>query len=102
MCIRDSFCSTIVSFTIGFLLNKFVVFTESYLRGRIQLFRYLLAFLLNLILNYFLLKFFVEYLGWDAFLSQVITIAVVVTVSYISQSRFSFRSHPSSGKAGRR
>ena len=51
-----SFCC---SFIIGFILNKYVVFTTSKLRGHIQLFRYFLSLLLNLCINYLLLK-----VGW--------------------------------------
>jgi putative flippase GtrA len=70
---------------------KFVVFVDSNLKGRIQLFRYLLAFSFNLVLNYLLLKLFVELLHIPALLSQFITTCIVVTVSYISQKHFSFK-----------
>jgi putative flippase GtrA len=88
------FVSFVVSFTVGFLLNKYLVFIESNLRGRIQLFRYLLSFLLNLVINYFLLKFFVESLKIEAFTAQVITTFIVVTFSYLSQRHFSFKVRP--------
>lgn len=83
-----SFC---VNFVIGFTLMKYVVFVDSDLKGRIQLFRYGLAFVFNLTLNYFMLKIFVEVFGWKAFLSQCITTAVIITISYLSQKHFSFR-----------
>ncbi len=82
--------SSIVSFSVGFLLNKYVVFTASYLRGRVQLFRYLLTFLVNLVLNYLLLKLLVEYLHWNVMLSQVITIAFITLLSYVLQKHFTF------------
>jgi putative flippase GtrA len=83
-----SFC---INFVVGFVLMKFVVFVDSNLKGRIQLFRYLLAFSFNLVLNYLLLKVFVELLHMPALLSQFITTCIVVTVSYISQKHFSFK-----------
>lgn len=83
-----SFCC---SFIMGFLLNKYIVFTTSNLRGHIQLFRYFLSLLLNLVINYFLLKIFVEYLHLDAVLAQLITTVIVIGISYISQSYFSFK-----------
>lgn len=83
-----SFC---LNFIVGFILMKFVVFVDSNLRGRIQLFRYLLSFTLNLILNYFLLKIFVEMIGWKPFLSQCITTAIIITISYLSQKHFTFK-----------
>jgi putative flippase GtrA len=83
--------SSTYSFTLGFLLNKYVVFTSSNLKGRIQLFRYFLSFAFNLMLNYFLLKLFVEKFAWDAFLSQLLTTVVVIGVSYFSQKHFTFK-----------
>ena len=83
--------SSSYSFTLGFLLNKYVVFTSSNLKGRIQLFRYFLSFAFNLLLNYFLLKCLVEKFQWDAFISQLLTTFVVIGVSYFSQKYFTFK-----------
>lgn len=85
------FFSTCISFVVGFSLNKYVVFTSSNLKGRIQLFRYFLSFMLNLVINYLLLKLFVELLLWHAFISQVITTIIIITFSYLSQKHFSFK-----------
>ena len=83
--------SFIASFTVGFLLNKYVVFTSSIMRGRIQLFRYFLSFFLNLIVNYFLLKLFVEAWHSEAFTAQVFTTFIIVTLSYLTQKHFTFK-----------
>ena len=83
-----SFC---VSFLVGFILNKYVVFTTSNLKGRIQLFRYFLSLLLNLSINYFVLKILVEYFHLDAIIGQVITTIIVIAISYVSQSYFTFK-----------
>lgn len=83
-----SFC---FSFSIGFLLNKYVVFTGSNLKGRIQLFRYFLSFFFSLIINYLLLKLLVEIFLWNALLSQLITTCIIITISYLTQKRFSFK-----------
>jgi putative flippase GtrA len=48
--------------------------------------------LFNLVLNYLLLKTFVELLGWHAVIAQVITVLLVVAFSYIAQRNFSFQS----------
>lgn len=82
--------STFVTLFVGFLLNKYVVFTKSNLQGRVQLFRYVLAFGFNLILNYFLLKLLVEFWHWEPFLSQVITTVIIIAISYLVQHNFSF------------
>jgi putative flippase GtrA len=86
------FCSFLVTFPVGFFFARYVVFENSLLRGRVQLFRYLLVCLFNLALNYILLKTFVEVLNWQAIFSQLITVILVVAFSYIAQRNFSFRS----------
>ncbi len=83
-----SFC---FNFVIGFILMKFVVFIDSNLKGRIQLFRYFVAFATNLAINYGLLKLFVEVFYMNALLSQFITTVIVATISYLSQKHFSFK-----------
>ncbi|MFZ9686905.1 MAG: GtrA family protein [Chitinophagaceae bacterium] len=82
----------LISFPVGFYLNKTIVFQESYLRGRVQLFRYFLTVCLSLILNYVFLKFFVEKLKFYPTPSKFLTTFFVVGVSYVSQKYFSFRS----------
>ena len=83
-----SFCA---SFTLGFILNKYIVFTTSNLRGHIQLFRYFLSLLVNLVTNYFLLKIFVEYFKTDAVLAQAIATILVIGISYLTQNYFTFK-----------
>ncbi len=83
-----SFC---ISFVVGFTLSKFVVFTDSNIRGRIQLFRYFVTYLVNLMLSYFLMKIFVEFAHLNVMASQLITTAVIIAVSYLSQKHFTFK-----------
>jgi len=83
--------SSLASFLIGFLLNKFIVFTGSNLKGRIQLFRYFLAFAFNLVVNYLMLKMLVEICLWGAMISQIITTILVISISYLIQKNFSFK-----------
>lgn len=80
-----------VSFPLGFALSKYVVFTESNLRGRIQLFRYALLVLMCIILNYVFLKFFVEWCHFYPTPSKALTTAIVAVFSYISQRNFTFK-----------
>jgi putative flippase GtrA len=42
---------SIITFIIGFALNKYLVFTQSNLKGRIQLFRYGSVVATNILLN---------------------------------------------------
>lgn len=80
-----------VTFATGFLLAKYVTFTASELRGKIQLFRYGLSVAGAILLNYILLKLFVEQFGWYATFAKIVTTVVVVTYSYIFQRYFSFQ-----------
>jgi putative flippase GtrA len=83
--------SSFITFLIGFILNRYIVFVESNLRGRVQLFRYFLSFAFNLIINVALLKLFVEVLHIHPMISQVVTILIVIGISYITQRHFTFR-----------
>lgn len=86
-----SFC---VTFPVGFFMSKYVVFSDSNMKGRIQLFRYLMICLFNLALNYILLKIFVEKLHIYPVIAQVITICIVVLFSYVAQRNYSFKASP--------
>jgi putative flippase GtrA len=85
------FISFLINFPMGFFLMKFVVFEESNIKGRIQLFRYFLLYVACLFLNYPILKFFVEWLHWNAIVSQVVTTGIIVVFSYLVQKHFTFR-----------
>ncbi len=85
-----SVSSTVVFFA-GFLLNKYVVFTASNLRGRIQFFRYFLASVSSFCINYFLLNAMVQYLHVYPVLAQIIVTAIVVTISFFMQQYFTFK-----------
>jgi putative flippase GtrA len=80
-----------ITFLSGFILAKYVTFSASELRGRIQLFRYGVTVFGAIILNYVFLKLFVEYFGWYATLSKAVTTVIVVMYSYLSQRYFSFK-----------
>ncbi|GAA4303983.1 GtrA family protein [Compostibacter hankyongensis] len=86
-----AFC---VSFPTGFLLSKFVVFPESQLRGRTQLFRYLLVVLCNVLLNYFFLKLFIEWCHFFPTIAKIFTTIIVVSFTYLAQKQFTFRIPP--------
>jgi putative flippase GtrA len=81
----------LVSFPIGFLLMRFIVFQDSYLKGRIQLFRYFLSVCVSLFLNYVFLKILVERLHIFPTVSKIITTFFVVGFSYLAQKHFSFK-----------
>lgn len=80
-----------ITFITGFLLSKYITFTDSNLRGRVQLFRYGLTVLGSIILNYVLLKLFVEVAGFYPTFSKVLTTIVVIGYSYVCQKYFTFK-----------
>ena len=89
-----AFC---ISFPVGFLLSKYVVFNASQLRGRTQLFRYVLIVGVNLFLNYAILKVLVEYMHFYPTIARLFATALVVTFSYLSQKHFTFKMADSIG-----
>jgi putative flippase GtrA len=80
-----------ITFPIGFFLSKYIVWSESYLKGKQQLIRHLLLVVLFVFMNYTLLKLFVEIFLWWPMPSQMITTAIIVIVSYLSQKYYSFK-----------
>ena len=84
----------IITFPIGFYLNLFVVFPGSHLRRRIQLIRYFTVLMINILLNYSILKLFVEVFHWYPTPSYILMTVIVVAFTYFSQRYFSFRQKP--------
>lgn len=81
-----------ITFPMGFILNKYLVFTESNLRGRIQLFRYGMIVAINILLNYILIKLMVELLHFYPTLSKLFTTIIIAIFSFFSQKNYSFGS----------
>ena len=85
------FIAFAVSFPMGFYLSRNIVFKGSHLRGRVQLFRYLLLVVVCIILNYVCIKLFVEQFGIYPTVSKILTTVIVVSFSYVTQKHFTFR-----------
>lgn len=80
-----------ITFSTGFILGKFITFTDSELRGRVQLFRYGVTVGGSILLNYIFLKIFVEYFHLFPTVSKILTTVVVVIYSYFTHKYYSFR-----------
>ncbi len=80
--------------TTGFFLQKYVTFSSSSLRGRVQLFRYLVVFVVNLLITYTGLKILVDHFHWYPTPSNMAISVINVIVSYFSQKYFTFRITP--------
>ena len=75
----------------GFLLQKYVTFTESELGGRVQLYRYFLIVFINLGVNTIILKLLVDGFHFWTTPSQIIATFFCVFISYFSQKKFTFK-----------
>jgi putative flippase GtrA len=80
-----------ITLLTGFWLNKYVTFTQSSLRGYKQLWRYILIVAVNLLVNYFGLKLFVEVCGIYPTPSKMIITIITVAISFFGQKYFTFR-----------
>lgn len=83
-----AFC---ITFPLGFLLNKYIVFDSSYLRSDVQLFRYGLIVAINLFLNYAIINSLVQYLHFFPTIAKIIATVIIVIFSFLSQKHFTFR-----------
>lgn len=80
-----------ITLLTGFWLNKYITFTQSSLRGRSQLIRYIEIVGINLLINYFGLKFFVEYCHFYPTPSKMLVTFITIAVSYFGQKYYSFK-----------
>ena len=87
------FMAFIISFPVGFYLSMYVIFHGSFLKRRVQLFRYFLVIMACMTINYIFLKIFVEVFKWYPTPSQLLTTGIVIVFNYFSQRYFSFRSN---------
>lgn len=83
--------STFASFLWGFTLNKYLIFTQSTLKGRVQIFRYGVVFIVNFGLSLASLKYMVEGLHFYPSLSQAFITIVLSLCSYFLQKHFTFK-----------
>jgi len=75
----------------GFLMQKYVTFSYSRLKGRVQLLRYIVVFLINLTINYFGLKLLVDYFSFYPTPSNMIVSIFTIGISYLLQKHYTFK-----------
>lgn len=80
-----------ITFLTGFLLQKYVTFTSSELKGRVQIARYLSVVVANLLLNYLGLKLLVDYIHLFPTPSKMIVTIFTTMFSYFSQKTYTFK-----------
>jgi len=80
-----------ITFFTGFLFARYITFTNSEVRGRIQLIRYMISVSGSIFLNYFFIKLLVEFGGLWPTLAKIITTVIVVIYSYFVQKFYTFK-----------
>lgn len=80
-----------ISNFFGFLVQKYVTFTQSELRGHVQLYRYFIIVFINLGINTVVLKILVDGFHFWTTPSQIFATFICVFVSYFSQKSFTFK-----------
>jgi putative flippase GtrA len=74
----------------SFLINRYVVFTQSEVRGRVQLFRFMNLQLINILLNIFLYKLLADVLLVYPTVARLAVGVLVAGFSYLYQHYFTF------------
>ena len=80
-----------ITFVTGFLLNRYVAFQVMAYRSRGQLMRYAISVVGAILLNYVLMKFFVEHCNLWPTPSKVLTTIISSLYSFLMAKYFTFR-----------
>lgn len=74
----------------SFIVNRYIVFTHSEVKGRVQLLRFLNLQFINILLNVFLYKFFADVLLVYPTIARFIVGFLIAGFSYLYQHYFTF------------
>jgi putative flippase GtrA len=81
-----------ISFPLGFVLSRHIVFPESNLHGKVQFFRYALATVTFILLTYVLIKVFAILMPVvRADIRYIFVMVVTAVLSYLSQRFYTFK-----------
>jgi putative flippase GtrA len=84
-----------ISFPIGFILSRHIVFPESNLHGRVQFFRYAIVTATFILLTYVLIKVFAIIMPMvRADISYIFVMVITAVLSYLSQRFYTFKTKP--------
>lgn len=79
-----------ITFFTGFLLNRYVAFRATQQRSTKQLYRYALSVVGSILLNYALMKLFVDLCHVWPTIAKMLTTVIVAVYSYMAAKYFSF------------
>ena len=74
----------------GFLMNKFIVFAHSKVKSSTQFIRFITLVIFNVLVNYLLLKYFIESLLANPITAKVMISIGLAGFSYLYQQYFTF------------
>ena len=99
--VAASCISFLVSFPYGFMMSRYIVFPESNIGGKVQLFRYALTVGMCLMLTYLFIKMYAGFFQFPVFdnlskdlkaiIAKILTTATVAIFSYFTQRHFTFK-----------
>ena len=89
-----SFC---LSFPTGFFMSRYVVWVNSTVQAKLQLFRYLSGVFICMLLNIGLIKLFIEVFHFYPLPSKLFAAVFVITFSYLYQRYYTFKVHQTAG-----
>ncbi len=90
--VASLFLTSCVTFPVGFLLSSYVVFPESQLHGRVQLFRYSLSYAGFIVMAYCFTKFFAYCIPLvRADVANIFVNVLTAILSYITQKLYTFK-----------
>lgn len=77
---------------VGFLLSSYVVFPESQIHGRVQLFRYIMSTIIFIVMSYVLTKVFAIAIPVvRADIANIFVALITTVLSYLTQRFFTFK-----------
>ncbi len=81
----------VITFFTGFYLVRTLAFDKSTVRSRTQMFRYMIAVGINILINYFGLKLLIDY--WDFYpsIANAAIQIVTINVSFLFNKHFTFK-----------
>lgn len=85
------FIQFFITFVSGFWLNRYVSFSSSMLKKRVQAPRYLSVVLACVLINYLGLKLFVEVMGIYPTPSQMLNTVITTAFSFFAQKHYAFK-----------
>jgi putative flippase GtrA len=83
--------SIVVAININYVLSKYFVFEKSRYSKQKEIFSFILFSVLAIILNQFILWFFVEFIRFDIRICKMLTIVIVAVFNFLTKKYIVFK-----------